>query len=136
MDYEEVLIKEYGHWKVYLHENQGYLGRVYIWAKRKDAFDFFDMTREEQEEYFKIGREIKKALKKLFEPDIYNYATLANVTRHLHTHIIPRYEDKREIFGITFIDERWSKNYAPQNNNFEVSEEVLIKIKDLIKSEL
>lgn len=136
MDYRKDLIKEYKHWKIYIHRNQCYLGRVYMWAKREDALDFFDMTKEEQEEYFKIGRKIKKTLKKLFNPNLYNYATLANVACHLHTHIIPRYKDKRKMFGITFKDERWGRNYAPSNDDFKISEKVLMKIKEAIISEL
>jgi len=135
MDYKKLLIKDYKHWEVYLHENH-YLGRVYIWAKRKDALDFFEMTEEEQREYFKIGKELKKVLKRLFKPDLYNYATLANVSPHLHTHFIPRYKDKRKVFGIIFIDERWGKNYAPYNKDFKIAEDVLMRIKEKIMTEL
>src|SRR3989344_2178326 len=136
MDYKKLLIKDYKHWEVYLHENQCYLGRVYIWAKRKDALDFFEMIGEEQREYFKIGKELKKVLKRLFKPDLYNYATLVNVSPHLHTHFIPRYKDKRELFGIMFIDERWGKNYAPYNKDFKIAEDVLMSIKEKIIAEL
>lgn len=134
--YEKFIIKEFKHWTVYLHNNQFYLGRVYIWAKRKDAFDFFDMTKDELKEYFKIGKELRRGFKKLFNPDMYNYATLANVARHLHTHVIPRYKEKRKMFGVTFIDKRWGKNYAPQDEDFKITEEVLMKIKGIIKLEL
>lgn len=133
MDYKKLLIKEYKYWEVYLNENQCYLGKVYIWAKRKDALDFFDMTKEEIEEYFKIGKELKTALKKLFNPDLYNYATLANVTPHLHTHLIPRYSSIREFSGIIFKDERWGENYAPYNKEFKIPEEVLEKIRISLK---
>lgn len=136
MNQKNLLIKEYKFWEVYLHENQYYLGRVYIWAKREDALDLFDITKEEREEYFKIGKELKKALGKLFKPDLYNYATLANVTSHLHTHFIPRYSSNRKFSGIIFNDERWGQNYAPYNKGFKVSEEVLIKIRDALKKEL
>lgn len=136
MNYEKWLIKEYEYWSVYLHKNQYYLGRVYIWAKRKDAVDFFDMTKEEQEEYFKIGKELKKTLAGLFKPDLYNYATLANISPHLHTHFIPRYKKSREFEGIMFNDERYGKNYAPYDYDFKISEDVLIKIRNKIKKGL
>lgn len=131
-----MLIKSYEFWEVYLHENQCYLGRVHIWAKRKDALDLFDITKEEREEHFKIGKELQKALKKLFKPDLYNYATLANVTAHLHTHFIPRYSSSREFAGIVFKDERRGQNYAPYNKGLKVSEEILVKIRDALKKEL
>jgi len=136
MDYEKWLIKDYEHWGIYLHGNQYYLGRCYIWAKRENVLDFFDMNQEEQEEYFNIGRELKNALNNLFNPDLYNYATLANVSPHLHTHIIPRYKFQREMFGALFVDGRWGKNYAPYDKDFKIPEDTLIKIKDLISEEL
>ncbi len=136
MNYEKYLIAEYENWKIYLHENQCYLGRVYIWAKRENALDFFDMNESEKKEYFEIGKKLKNALKKLFAPDLYNYSTLANVAAHLHTHFIPRYKKERKFAGIIFKDEKYGQNYAPHNKDFKVSEEVLIKIKEAISKEL
>jgi len=134
--YDKYIIKKYKHWTLYLQENQCYLGRTYLWANREDALDFFEMTEEEKDEYFKIGKVLKEAVNKLFQPDLWNYATLANVSPHLHTHIIPRYSTSRVFEDIDFIDERWGKNYAPYNKEFKTPEEVLIKIKDAIKNEL
>ena len=94
------------------------------------------MTEEEIEEYFKIGRELKRVLSKLFKPDLFNYATLANVAIHLHTHIIPRYKSKREFLGIIFTDEKWGQNYAPYRKDFKLSEEQLIKLRDALKREI
>jgi len=136
MQYEKFLIKEYKYWKLYLHENQFYLGRVYIWAKRENALDFFDISNEEIKEYFKIGKELKKAFDKLFQPDLYNYATLGNVAHHLHTHFIPRYKTKRELFGINFKDKNFGENYAPYDKKFKVPEEFLMKLRDLLRAEL
>lgn len=125
MDTGRLLIKEYTHWKIYLHENQCYLGRAILWAKRKDALDFFDMAKEERDEYFEVGLELKKALQTLFNPDLYNYATLANVDPHLHTHVIPRYASSRKFLDVEFKDNRWGQNYAPYDKNFKLSEEKL-----------
>ncbi len=136
MDFSKFLIKNYEHWSVYLHENQYYLGRVYIWAKREDALDFFDMTNEEEEELFKIGKQIKTALKKLFSPDLYNYAALANIAPHLHLHLIPRYSSKKKFAGMVFEDERYGKNYAPYNYDFKTPEAVLAQLKNILRQEL
>ncbi|MFH0831883.1 MAG: HIT family protein [archaeon] len=136
MEYEELLIKDYKYWTIYLYKNQYYLGRVYIWAKRENAFDFMDITSEEQKEFFEIGRAVKKALKKLFNPDLFNWVSQGNITPHLHIHLIPRYASPRKFGEIDFNDERWGKNYAPYNYDFKVSKEVLIKIRDAIKKEL
>lgn len=136
MNYEKFLIKDFKHWAVYLHLNQYYLGRVYIWAKRADSLDLFEISSEEKEELFIIGIKLKEALGKLFSPDIYNYVVQANVTPHLHMHFIPRYKSSRIFEGIEFKDERWGKNYAPYDYDFKVSEDILTKIRDAIKDAL
>lgn len=38
-EFQKCKIKAYKHWEVYLHTNQYYLGRTYIWVKRKEAVD-------------------------------------------------------------------------------------------------
>lgn len=134
--YKELMIKEFENWEVYLHESQCYLGRSYIWARREGVVDFFDMTPEERREYNEVGRALKGALGKAFKPDLCNYATLANTTAHLHTHVIPRYKGQREFSGIVFRDERWGRNYAPYDKNFKVVSEVLFKIRDEIKENI
>jgi diadenosine tetraphosphate (Ap4A) HIT family hydrolase len=138
-NYERFLIREYDNWKVYLHESQYYLGRIYLWAKRESALDFFEMTKEERGEYFDVGIEQKKVLRRLFLPDLFNYATLANIAPHLHTHIIPRYSGERYVKGVKvlegvrFLDERWGQNYAPYNKDFKLTEDQLQAVRNLIR---
>lgn len=136
MDYEKYKIKDYKHWTVYLHTDQYYLGRVYVWAKRGDALDFIEMASEEREEFFEIGQAVNKVLKELLQPDLMNYAALANVARHLHVHLIPRYASPRSFDDVQFVDERWGQNYAPYNRDFRVQERVLLRIRDAIKEKL
>lgn len=136
INYEKFKIKDYKHWSLFLYKNQYYLGRVVVWAKREDAIDFISMTPEEREEFFSIGAEVVRVLSALFEPDLMNYASLGNVTKHLHIHVIPRYTSPREFGGITFIDANWGRNYAPYDTEFKVTEETLMRIKDAIKNKL
>lgn len=135
-EYEKYRIKEYNYWVVYLHQNQCYLGRVYVWAKRENAIDLMQMSREEREELFDIGQAVNKALAELFYPDLMNYAALGNTATHLHLHIIPRYASPRIFDNMEFVDERWGKNYAPYDHDFSIPEPILIKIRDAIKEKL
>ncbi|MBI2043651.1 HIT family protein [Candidatus Pacearchaeota archaeon] len=160
-EYKKFLISDnFRHWKIYLHENQYFLGRCYIWAKREDFVDFFDLTREEIEEFILITKKLKEALSKSFKPDLFNYAIFSNVAKHLHAHVIPRYKHPRNFYGFNFVDETFGKdliprpisrqeefkvkftdenfgrNYAPYNRDFEVPEEILMKIKAAIKDKL
>lgn len=76
VDYDQLKIKTYKHWDVYLHENQCYLGRVFVQLKdNKGVEDFLDIDGEVREEFFLIGSKIKSALKILFQPDKMNYVS-------------------------------------------------------------
>ncbi|MAF51266.1 MAG: hypothetical protein CMH64_04210 [Nanoarchaeota archaeon] len=133
MDYEELKIKDYKHWEVTLHHNQYYLGRIVIWAHREEDIDIIDMSKEEREEFFKIAKEVKKALLKLFKPDRINYTNLQNSSHHLHVHVIPRYKKSRFFEEVEFIDKRWGNNPSPYDKEFKVSNSILYKIRDAIK---
>ena len=134
--YEYLLIKNFDHWFVQLHEKQCYLGRLIIAAKREDDVDFFEMSPDEREEFFDLGRKVKKALSDLFQPDRLNYANLQNIWNHLHVHVIPRYASSRTFDGIVFQDQRWGKNYAPYDSEFKVPESTQFKIRDSLKERL
>jgi diadenosine tetraphosphate (Ap4A) HIT family hydrolase len=128
-DFSFLKIKEYAHWTLFLHENQCYLGRMYLLANDYEKKDFMEITITEREEFFEIGSGIKMALNHLFLPDKINYAALGNVFERLHVHFIPRYKTKRVFSGIDFIDTRWGKNYAPYEHNFEISSVSVHEIK-------
>ena len=136
IDFEKLKIKDYKHWEVYLFSNQYYLGRLFLWAKRKNAIDFLEMTKDEKEEFFKLAKKIKKTLRGLFKPDLMNYASLGNVMTHLHVHFIPRYKKPRTLYDIDFVDENWGRNYAPYNKSFRLPEDILFKLRDKIKKKL
>lgn len=137
MDYEQLKIKSYKHWDVYLHENQCYLGRVFVLLKRDEGIeDFLAIEGEVREEFFQIGEDVKAALKALFQPDRMNYAALSNTSPKIHVHIVPRYEQPREFFDMVFQDARWGKNYAPYDQAFSLDEAALFNIRDAIKNKL
>jgi diadenosine tetraphosphate (Ap4A) HIT family hydrolase len=129
MSFEKLKIKEYKHWALFLNENQCYLGRVCLVAKREDAVDLFETTVAEREEFFQAGEEICRTLQLAFQPDLMNYASLGNSFRHLHVHFIPRYSSERVFHNRKFVDTRWGKNYEPYDRNFKLSGEELEAIK-------
>lgn len=133
VDYAQLKIKSYRHWDLYLHENQCYLGRVFVLLREDEqAEDFLAIEGEAREEFFQIGREVKAALKALFQPDKMNYAALSNTSSAIHVHLIPRYREERVFEGIVFKDARWGQNYAPYDRSFAIEEAVLFKIKELL----
>jgi diadenosine tetraphosphate (Ap4A) HIT family hydrolase len=134
-DFSKYLVKDYEYWHVGVHPNQGYLGRCAVWCKRADAVDLADATSEEQNELFIILKELREASTNLFKPDLFNYAFLGNITRHLHGHFIPRYSSSREFEGRAFTDDRWGQNYQT-DKNFEVTLELWESVRQAYKEKL
>lgn len=126
------IVRDYTHWTLYLHTNQCYLGRMFLWAKREDAVDLADISDSEKNELHEILRSLRRALAGLFKPDLMNYGSLGNVTKHLHVHVVPRYASPRMFDGRQFLDERWGHNYYPYNREHVTPERTLVKIKEAI----
>lgn len=134
-DFSKNLIKDYIYWGVYVHENQGYLGRCVVWCKREDALDLADATQEEQAELFMVLRALREAAKQAFSPDWFNYSFLGNGTRHLHCHFIPRYAQPKRFMDITFEDKLYGHNYKT-DHSFVTSEAVLYAVRDALAKAL
>ena len=133
-DFERLLIHEGTYWSIYLHENQCYLGRAYLWAKRDDDVDLMERTPEERDEFFSIGRALKGALRVAFNPDRLNYAALSNTSSHLHVHVIPRYDAPRVFLRQEFVDKNPGKNYAPYDKEFTVDYPTLRGIREILRA--
>lgn len=134
-DFSKNLIKEHKYWAIYTHHNQGYLGRCVVWCKRENALDLVDATLEEQEELFLVLRDLRKAAKKVFQPDWFNYSFLGNETRHLHGHFIPRYAKLKTFMNTVFEDKLYGHNYKT-DHGFVTSEELLSAVRDKLREAL
>lgn len=130
IDYEKHLLKEYGHWTVYLHYNQAYLGRNYIALNRQGNLDpYTDTTPQERAELELIITDLQSSISDLYQPELYNYANFRNTWPRCHWHVIPRYATPRTLNEQIFTDDNWGKNYAPYNRNFEITTELFEQIK-------
>lgn len=133
ISYAQLKIKSYKYWDVYLHENQCYIGRVFALLKDdSQVSDILELPEEALIELYKIGKDIKATLKKLFQPDMINYAALGNTCSRVHVHFVPRYSTPREFQGMVFQDARWGLNYAPYDRSFILSELVQFRIRDAL----
>lgn len=87
---DETFITRLEFGSLFLHRNQNYLGRcIYVSNIHVDNFPHIDY-----ELYVNLNREmllICREIKKIFQPDLVNFASLGNTIRHFHYHIIPRY---------------------------------------------
>ncbi len=62
-----------------------------------------------------------------------NYAAMSNVSPKIHVHCIPRYKEPRIFEGMTFVDTRWGKNYAPYDKLFIIDMKVLLALKHILQ---
>jgi len=128
--YAANIVKKYQYWTVYVHEDQGFIGRCVIWCTREDACDLADATESEQKELFQILKDIRSAAAKAFDATWFNYSFLGNVDRHLHGHFFPRYQVPVIFNGIEFKDLNYNMNPSKTGTTNKVSKEVLMAIRD------
>lgn len=134
--FADTVLKEYRHWQVQLFLNQYYLGRTLIKLKRH-AVDLNELEEEERQELFdKVLPEVEEALDQLFEPDLYNQATLGNDCRHFHLHLIPRYSEERSFQGVVFRDENWNSHYKPYPEDHKISQKTFDNLKKKMSNRL
>jgi diadenosine tetraphosphate (Ap4A) HIT family hydrolase len=96
-------------WAVVLYRNQTYLGRCLVYLRTRPLADVLELTGEERDELWDVVLpRLKRALDAAFAPDRLNFAHLANKKRHVHWHVVPRYETvpTRTFAGETFFDTR------------------------------
>lgn len=140
-DYVHLSIAQNDCWRLYLHDDQYYLGRAYAWlvTRHVDLHRMTDLTPAEHLSLFSMCRKYEHVLDRLFQPAMVNDAWLGNVITehrgHGHLHLIPRYARPVTHLGITFIDEQWGKNYAP-NPSRTLPEATLFKICDTLKMQM
>lgn len=76
---------------VYLFKEQTYKGRCNVVFKEHKS-EITDLTEEEAAEFIKDIGKVAKAIQKAFNPDKVNYGAYADTMKHLHFHVVPKYE--------------------------------------------
>lgn len=76
---------------VYLFKEQTYNGRCNVVYKEHKS-EITDLTEDEAAAFMKDARKVAKAIRKAFNPDKINYGAFADTMKHLHLHIVPKYE--------------------------------------------
>ncbi len=115
--YDKFILKEYSHWTLFLHDNQSYLGRAYVWLARESRREKLSaISIDERDELWIILSNYEKALDAIWGPAHMNYAWLGNLFAehggHGHMHIIPRYAvGPIQFNGELFVDQDWGKMY-------------------------
>jgi len=106
--YPDTLMAEYRHWIVLLRPEQPTLGSL-ILAARSDAEAFGALPAEAMAELATVIPAIEATLRQAVDYAQINYLMLMMVDRHVHFHVVPRYEGTREAEGIAVPDKGWPK---------------------------
>ena len=85
---------------VYLFKEQTYKGRCNVVFKEHKS-EITDLTEEEAAAFIRDVRKVAKAIQKAFNPNKINYGAYADTMKHLHFHVVPKYEGGPS-WGTTF----------------------------------
>ena len=92
----KTFVKDYGLWTLLVNRKQPTLGSALLVLNRHVEW-LPDLTDEEAVNYLHAARELEEKLKGVFKPDMVNHLMLANVVRHLHYQVVPRYSGEQKF---------------------------------------
>jgi hypothetical protein len=135
MEFDELLVRSFEHWDLYLHQRQVYLGRCYL--ELSGGFDIDPFTDCDSEEWssllYIVKERINPALYRLWQPDSMDYACLRSVSQDCHWQLAPRYNTDRVFAGHRFVDDQ-GNNLGVDNQAF--TDEILIAVRDALRAEI
>ncbi len=104
--FPDTLLRDYVHWALLVRPAQPTLGSLVLAAKG-EATAFGDLPGGAHAELRIVTADIEAALGMRIGYQRINYLMLMMVDRHVHFHVIPRYEGARTWNGLTFADHGW-----------------------------
>ena len=130
---DKYTLYESEYWIWSLRPVQATLGSGILTLKRHSS-NLSDVTENEFSELASMIKVIERTMSKCFSYDVMNYLMLMMVDKHVHWHVIPRYETVRDIVGKEWVDLGWPA--TPILGSVKNSEQELNEIVSLIKSNL
>lgn len=120
---------ETDYWIWSLRPHQATLGAGILSLKRECA-SFSELKKEEYEDLNNIIKIIEPTLKKTFDYDVMNYLMLMMDDKHVHYHVVPRYEHSFEFNNESWEDAGWPTlpklaGDASDSNTLEVITETI-----------
>ena len=103
------MLGEYEHWVVLLRPEQVTAGCMVL-ACKEDAERMPDVSPEAFAELSKVTGDLETCLKRTFDFAKINYLLFMMVDRHVHWHVVPRYDGPREAVGVAFNDPGWPRH--------------------------
>ena len=111
---------------VYLFKEQTYKGRCNVVFKDHKS-EISELTETEATAFIKDVRKVAQAMHKAFNPNKINYGAFADTMKHLHFHIVPKYEGGPS----------WGKTFEMNPQKVYLSDDeysaLILKIKENLK---
>ena len=126
-------VADFGNWVLLANQYQYLLG-VCMLIHREHKEGLSSLSNNEAAEAHAILGRVETALKKPFDPDWFNYLQTNNSVRHLHFHIIPRYQSPVFLDEEEFVDENF--NGMPIERERRLPDDSMKKMINLIRSNL
>jgi diadenosine tetraphosphate (Ap4A) HIT family hydrolase len=82
--------------------HRGYV--VVIHRGDRHVTEFMDLTSDETQAYWQEVLRVARAVSDFYRPMKMNLMVLGNALPHLHTHVVPRYEDDADAGGPPVFD--------------------------------
>ncbi len=127
------------HWKVYLANNQDYIGRLIVTTK-EHCCSIDENNKEQILELFEIIKYLKTLLTTKLNSKMFNYCYLMNSFAkkdkslwHTHIHVIPRTDQPIKINNNIYIDSEYGHHYIP-NRDISIADEDREYLVNLLKN--
>ena len=130
--YPDSLVHEYDDWVVLLRPVQVTVASLVL-ACKLDIDSVGKIPAKTFAELATVTSDIESTLRNTFHYDKINYLLLMMVDKHVHFHVLPRYESARSLKGEDFKDTSWP---GPPNisENMGITNEQYEEILALLKS--
>lgn len=90
---------------LYMFKEQTYKGRLLV-AYKEHASEICDLTDEERNTFMKDVARAAKAMHEAFNPAKVNYGAYGDTMKHLHYHLVPKYENGPDFGGVFQMNPR------------------------------
>lgn len=127
---KDLMLDQCSGWIVSLRPSQATLGSLVV-SLNRPCLRFSEILPCEAQELSKVYKIVEDVLSDFVRFEKINYLSLMMVDSHLHFHVIPRYEGKRNFADVDYWDRGWPK--LPDLGAGGDSEHELLNIKRYLK---
>ena len=104
-----------------LFKEQSHPGRCIV-AYQGHVSELTDLTSGERDAFFADVARAAQAIRAAFHPDKINYGAYGDTGRHLHFHLVPKYQDQFEWGGVFQMNP--DKKYLSEAEYEEMTEKI------------